>query len=329
MPDPSEQSGVYLEDRSDGREAATSRIMVQEGVASMSGRAGAAPECRKCAVDIGPSAKIGALITNDIVPRLRDAHARNAGSLHNGASSKVLRAGPSAAGGRVMSRIGRDRLERFTGCVAAGDGSGARAEIAFWLKQGCAADDIAIEALGFAATVFGDAWLSDRMNFFEVTVRMTSLHLLLRELPCMPTVHTNRTPRSILLASVPGEGHVLGVDIVASLFSRAGWQVAHLAGTATDAELIAEVAAVGYTAIGLSASTPELLAGLTRLLVDLKRYAANPEMSIMIGGLAVRERSDVAFAVGADAAIADGRLAVASANALADERADPRAGCPT
>ncbi len=85
-----------------------------------------------------------------------------------------------------------------------------------------------ITFLQATARCLGDDWVGDRRSFLDVTVAMTRLQTLLRQL-CQNDrqAPAPATSRSVLLACPPGEQHVFGLQIVEALFRSAGWRTTY------------------------------------------------------------------------------------------------------
>ena len=122
--------------------------------------------------------------------------------------------------------------------------------------------------------------------------------------------------RHAFFASMPGETHTLGVTMAADLFQKRGWVVDLEVGRDHD-QLVDALGHTNHAIIGLSASRPEQIATLARLIVALR--IVKPNAFIMVSGQIVDAEPDIAKAVDADCASNDAQSAIAVLeNLLAD-----------
>lgn len=137
-----------------------------------------------------------------------------------------------------------------------------------------------------AARRLGELWENDECSFADVTIAVTKIrHMAIATAPLFP-IHTfdedGSTPR-ILLTTVPGEQHTIGVHLSVEAFRSEGWSV--WSGTPrSTAELIDLVAQEHYDVIGLSISANRNLPVVAEAIVDARRASANKGVKIIVGG---------------------------------------------
>lgn len=113
---------------------------------------------------------------------------------------------------------------------------------------------------------------------------------------------------TVVLASVAGNAHDLGVRAVASLFEGAGWRV-HCTGANTPAEdvaLLCERVDADLLALSAALAPQRPMVGATIARVREMR----PEQRVLVGGPAFAGERDTWSALGADACATSGRQAL-------------------
>jgi methanogenic corrinoid protein MtbC1 len=194
------------------------------------------------------------------------------------------------------------------------DISKARALLEARRADGLAAETLMIDYLKPAARWLGELWVSDALNFTEVTIGVGRLqelqHRLAEELELEARVLIDS--RHVLLAPVPGDQHTFGLSMVASFLRRDGWDVA--GGPAnTDAGLLRTVAGESFDVIGLSVACDRWVDGLDRIVDRLRNASRNPDVAILVGGPMVPTTPELAAIIGADAVVDDARHASGAA----------------
>lgn len=182
------------------------------------------------------------------------------------------------------------------------------------VERGVSIEDVYLEWLAPAARQMGCDWESDRTDFSSVTIGMWKLQQAMHALS--PTFLKDtvaiKSPRRILLASVPGEQHTMGLFMVSEFFRRAGWDVwSELPSDYED--IVGKVRGEWFELIGLSVGGDHKLDALTQAIGALRRASRNAEALIMLGGPILVSNPEIAVAVGADLAAGDARHAVACA----------------
>jgi len=153
-------------------------------------------------------------------------------------------------------------------------------------------------------------WQAERIAFEDLGMVFFQLYRLLGQLADTGTDggtgadpsgrSGTAAPGGILVATVPGEGHVFGAQIVADLLRAQGYRVALR--LETDAEtLIRAVAGRPLAGLCLSVGHDAALDGLADLIDDLRAAAAAPRMPVIVGGPALVEPAGQYHFLGADA----------------------------
>lgn len=239
-------------------------------------------------------------IERDIVPRLVLAHG-SATSRFAGQDSGIV----------------ESDVVKFAQTVLVSDVEVVLAYVERVRARGVTLDRVYLDLLAPAARYLGDLWNADLCDFTAVTVGLWRLQQVVRELSPAFQDKAERRNRQhvILLSSVPGEQHTLGVSIVGEFFRRTGWDV-WAASPVSINELIGIVRSEWFGIIGLSVSSECKVEGLAGTIHSLRRASRNRSIGIMVGGPVFIEHPELVPLVGADATAVDGKQACEQAEGL-------------
>jgi MerR family transcriptional regulator, light-induced transcriptional regulator len=180
-----------------------------------------------------------------------------------------------------------------------------------------------------AAHLLGEWWESDESNFSQVTLSMTRIHGMLNQLS--PSFHAgaNNTQlersgeRRILMATMPGQQHTLGLSMLAEFFRRDGWVV--LAIPAPEPGLIqASLSTNWFDLLALSASTDAEIDDLGSTILAARKTSRNPRLSVMVGGPLLLRQPHLGKALGADGVSSDAADALVLAQQLLQAQKEVR-----
>lgn len=184
------------------------------------------------------------------------------------------------------------------------DDIGLNTLIASLAQQGWTSAAIITLLIEPAARAMGDAWLADDCTELDLTIGLSMLQLAghaVRYEAGGQTIGNNRY--SILLATAPGEKHMLGTSLLADQFTDAGWRV-EMAFPGSDEALANQVSAQHPDAvdIGLSDAMPRHHAlDRLRATIGLSRLATPDQPTVIsVGGRLFAEAAETARSVGAD-----------------------------
>ena len=197
------------------------------------------------------------------------------------------------------------------------DEDSACAEVERALRDG------SIDFLGFCerlvvptARLLGAMWVEDSCDFTQVTLAVWRLQRLVADheqsgdAQTDPTVPCGR----VLLSSMPGAQHSLGLSVLAGTFRRAGWDVHAEPCLGVDA-LSRLVAADAFHLVGLSVSLQADLEPMRSVIIALRQSSRNPAVGVMVGGPLLLQMPDLSSRVGADLSAPDAASAVTAAQA--------------
>lgn len=185
-----------------------------------------------------------------------------------------------------------------------GDDSRLNSLMADLVAKGWLRDALVQHVLEPTARVLGNAWLADDCSEFDLTVGLGMLQLAGHALHSRPSVDSIRRGRySILLATAPGESHLLGPSLLSSTLSDAGWNV-DIAFPDSDEALAKQLRAQHHDAIdiALSDALPRLhkLTELRKTIEKSRSASSDDLMVVSVGGRLFAEATATALSVGAD-----------------------------
>lgn len=184
-------------------------------------------------------------------------------------------------------------------------------------RDGLALEQVFLGLLGPAANRLGEWWESDDVTFTQVTIGLSRLHEILRDLsPGFERESSHREHgRFALLAPAPQEQHTFGMVMAAEFLRSAGW---HVEDTMRYEELsITDTLRSNWFAIlGLSLSSTLRTDELRNAIQRCRAASCNPTLKIMVGGNVFKTRPELVDAVGADAVALSGFDAVDQAEQL-------------
>lgn len=248
---------------------------------------------------VSHEAQLMRFIRMQVIPRLAVAHGLR----------KISEETPA-----VIQKPSLEALTALADLAIREDFSSVVAYVEALVERGVSIEDAYLEWLAPAARQMGCDWESDRTDFSAVTIAMWKLQQAMVALS--PTFLKNtvavKSPRRVLLASLPGEQHTMGLFMASEFFRRGGWDVwSELPSDYED--IVGKARGEWFDLIGLSVGGDHKLEALTQAIVALRRASRNADALIMLGGPIVVSNPEITVAVGADFTAGDARSAVARA----------------
>lgn len=218
--------------------------------------------------------------------------------------SRLEGASPSAIAQPTAPAAVASHVERLVGYALNADDVRINTFIASLEEEGWTGDAIVTLLIEPTARALGDAWLADDCSELDLTIGLSMLQLAGHAVRHHVGKRSIRNSRySILLATAPGERHMLGATILADQFTDAGWRV-DMAFPETDEALVKQLGAQHHDAvdIGLSDAMPRHHAlPRLRMTVDHTRLAVPDQPTVIsVGGRLFAEAAATAGSVGAD-----------------------------
>jgi len=218
-------------------------------------------------------------------------------------------------GGDGLARHARVLAERALNA----DEAGTNELIAARIDEGWSSDELTAKLIEPAARAMGDAWMADECSEFDLTLGLGILQMASHAVRYSPDADAIRTGRyTIVVATVPGEGHRLGQSLLADQLSDKGWSVDRIE-PQDNAELFFRIAQAQPDALDLSLSDAlprsGALAELRKTIARSRIAVSTQPIVISVGGRLFAEAMATAEHVGADHAR---RSAAASAISLSE-----------
>jgi methanogenic corrinoid protein MtbC1 len=242
-------------------------------------------------------ARLTRTIQAEIIPRLMLAHRMSESAILPGAQTAR---NPTLADIQEMARL-----------LATHEVSAARRYVDSLCEAGMPLETVFLDLLTGAARLLGLQWEEDQASFADVTIGLSRIQQLVRELgPSFSGGSTSGGRLQAVLAPVPGEQHTLGVHVAEEFFRRAGWEVLCIPDV-SESELIGLLQSEPVRLLGLSIGSLDRVARLGQLVAEVRGCTQGRELVVMIGGAATLLKPDLYLTVGADYGAQDARHAVA------------------
>jgi MerR family transcriptional regulator, light-induced transcriptional regulator len=242
------------------------------------------------------------LVEAEIIPRLMLAH------------SDPRRAADGT------SAISRNEVIAFTQALLSQDVTTATAIVDEFRHIGTSMEAIYLDLLAASARYLGELWESDERTFTEVTLCSWRIQSMLYDLsPSFQSNAKSQIPNSlerrILIATLPGYQHTLGVSMLSEFFRRESWVVLAIPSPQTN-EIQDSLSSNWFDVLALSASTDGEIAALAQTIKAARKTSRNPKLAIMIGGPLLQRQPELVQLLGADGVADDANSAITLATKL-------------
>lgn len=213
----------------------------------------------------------------------------------------------------IRPSITMDEVEGFVQVLLDENIYEAKAFVLAVRDRGVPLDVVLLWLFAPSARYLGELWKHDLCDFVDVTIALSKLQQLLRNLS--PEDLDDQFPlvaqRRALLAVMPGDQHTFGLFIVQDFFRRAGWYVCGSDCDTAD-ELLNCAHSEPFDMIGISVANDVSQSALSCLMGALRKSAIKHDVHMMVGGRFFLENPHLVTCIGADATALDGRRAVSS-----------------
>lgn len=208
-------------------------------------------------------------------------------------------------------------LERLCDALISSDDTAAAQLISDVRDTQVPPDVVYLSYLGAAARMLGEWWEEDRATFLQVALGTARLLAIMRGMSHLFEPNSIGAQKSAVFATVPGEQHVVGLQMAADLFRKDGWHILSFLGYDHD-ELVSRIDLTPTDAIGLSISGSHSLEALNRLVVAV--HICRPNTPILLSGQGVDALAPKLKWLELDAITSDLSEAKIKLNNLVEER---------
>lgn len=244
-------------------------------------------------------AKLAELVGAAILPGLLELH-------RDDQAGPVFGEVPTGAEVQELARL-----------VLSPDLAAAAAYVTLLRQRGLSMDTLFIGLLEPAARHLGALWDDDACDFVDVTLGLGRLQKLLAVFNCTHTLPALDQRRRVLLATMPGDPHMFGLNMVEKFLCAGGWAVEVAMGASVEA-LAAKLEAGWFAVAGFTLGSERHLGTLRAAIPIVRARSRNPAVGVMVGGGMFTAAPELAKDIGADATAADAPTAVLVAQRLFD-----------
>jgi methanogenic corrinoid protein MtbC1 len=258
----------------------------------------------------GSGTLLTSVIEKEIIPRLLLVHRDPL------ASGKAERT--------PVDAVAAGESEAFAKLVLRSEYSEIMDQVQALIDRGVSLRRIYLDLLAPVARRLGEFWEEDRCTFTDVTVGLSRLHQVLREIGRRNGEGFNRSmaKRRIYLVPSPGEQHTFGMTMIEEFFLHAGWETAsdH---TATSGAIMQTLAARSIDVIGFSVGCEEFFGPLNDLIKRAHQASLNRNIAILVGGRLFLDHPDFASKISGAKVVFNGVNAVVTAENLVSQDSQP------
>jgi len=203
-------------------------------------------------------------------------------------------------------------LKALADAVIKGDQSTAVEITKSALKEGTAAKNVLEEGLIAGMDVVGARFKNNEIYIPEVLIAARAMKMAMEFLEPELIKAGVKPVGKFLVATVQGDLHDIGKNLVAMMLKGAGFEVIDLGVDVSPEKFVEQVKAKGVQLVGMSALLTTTMPGMEKTVKALKE--AGVSAKIMIGGAPVTQ--GYADKIGADGYAADAASAVDMAKSL-------------
>ncbi len=205
-----------------------------------------------------------------------------------------------------------DTLSAIKVAVQEGDKDEIPALIRRAVDENFSADDITERALTAAMNELGDDFGSGKIFLPQVLLSAETMRLAFDELKKILPAQKTSTQGTFVIATVKGDVHDLGKNIVGALISNSGFKLVDLGKDVDASEIVRAAIEHDADIVGLCALMTTTMIQIDKVIAEL--HAAGSSAKVMVGGAALTQ--EYADSAGADAYARDGVEAVRLAKSL-------------
>ncbi len=193
--------------------------------------------------------------------------------------------------------------------VLEGDGRRAIQTVVAAADRGHPIHDLYLRVLVPAQKEIGRMWLANELTIADEHLSSVTARRLMSRLVChAPAAPANG--KTIVVASVVGNRHDLGTQVVADFFEMDGWRTIELGADVPACALVEMLDSANIDLLCLSAALPVQLPAVRDTIAAVRRTMPGSTIKILVGGRAWEGSADLARQLGADDYAANAQEAV-------------------
>lgn len=213
---------------------------------------------------------------------------------------------------KPVKTIALDTLSAIKLAVTEGDKEDIPALIQRAVAENFSATEITERALTAAMNALGEDFGSGKIFLPQVLLSAETMRLAFDELKKNFPAQVTKTQGTFVIATVKGDVHDLGKNIVGALISNSGFKLVDLGKDVDASEIVRAALEHDADIVGLCALMTTTMIQIDKVIAEL--HAAGCNAKVMVGGAALTQ--EYADAAGADAYARDGVEAVRLAKRL-------------
>lgn len=190
----------------------------------------------------------------------------------------------------------RDVHEELRRSIHEGSPLEARAQLESALSNGLDPTDLALGMLQPVLREVGELWEAGAITYVSEHIATSTVHDALEHVYTvradLRALRDDAGPE-LMLAPAPGNTHVLGIGMVATLLHGAGVRASAHADCQTLPVLLDRIRSVRPTTLGLSIAMPDQLEDVRTVLAALPELGSDAPVSVVVGGYPLRQGLEV------------------------------------
>jgi MerR family transcriptional regulator, light-induced transcriptional regulator len=176
-------------------------------------------------------------------------------------------------------------------------------------EEGRNATDLCLNVLQPAQEELGRMWVLGEVNVAEEHFATATTRLVMAQLHSREAC-ARANGKTMVSASVAGNQHDLGIQLIADLFERDGWRVIQLGSNVPVEDLAQAVEFYQADLVTLSVSLATQLPTMRETIVAIRAGGRGGMVRILVGGSGLNGNDEIAISLGADGFASNGMTAL-------------------
>ncbi len=266
-----------------------------------------------------PADRLARTIESVVIPHMLVQHGLLDKGAVDHALNKVSQTGGQALNPDEIVASFLPKAQMLVDHLLDDDQARAFALVRSMLAEGIDAQLVLIALLAPAAKILGELWEQDSVSFADVTIAVTGLTALLRDMRDDRLIDPEQgyfsADNRCLVISPEGEDHTFGLHVFHEMLRLHGWCVTSIPCASLE-QVVAAVSDKQYRFVGLSCGGALGVLRLQSWVDTIRQKSCNAEIGVFVGGPICGSQTDFAASIGADAGFACALDALKAVNAL-------------